>query len=594
MKLGGYRFLTLFILILLTAFPAAGQRLPKPKRRESSLLMIVVTRESEAPGNRGIRIVVEGEQRQVDRIGSKEWDLLVLRLKPGEYTVHPAGDISENHVILPADTVLLAPFKLRIATEVVAEPNNEEDRQRAGRFLASYTKFPEWVVKDLKGFGLVRPALISAEILYPFSITSEPQGAQVYIDGLLMGQTPLSLKLPPGKKQLQFRLSGREDVIRYFNPDESDSIRESLPLKAADIREEKGTFTVASSPFLSIGETDTQLSSLFSESIMLVLEKDSRLSVGAVEVPWEKKGAVSLPDFSILESEGTDLVASGLFLRDDNKLTIQANLYDVRNETIKAGVRWSGLVGLDIFDAVDEISAAFEGEVDRVLPEAGKTLITRQETIYSGTSDDERLLARKMVTQSRRSWQHLLTINLSGDSVNREFTLDNGVSTGTLGYKEANTPFVAGLEWDWLGWTDYLGTMAGFKIINGKKNSEPATNERFTDYSLYGAVRLNMRDYRSDLYLGLGGGITFVPRESYTISIPVAITDDIGPFLNLSARMDLGFRGYLNHRAESRPVFWTLNMYTSLYEYMFDLTGDGNNGKIPVHFGLSIGMGLGL
>ncbi len=572
--------------------------------------MIVVARDSEVPGNRGVRIVVEGEQRNVKRIGGEDWDLLIFRVRPGDYTVHPVGNTdfnytgTDNLLQVPPDTVLLAPFKLRITVDdsaggsgipkILLEPNNEEDRQRSGRFLASYVRFPDWAVKDLKGFGLIRPALISAETLYKFSITSEPTGAEAYVDGLLMGQTPLDIRLTPGKKQIQFKMPGREDVIRYINPGESDFVKGKLPLMAEGADGDDNTFTLVVSPFFSMREIDPQLSSLFSESIMFVLEEDNRLSVGSKEIPWINRGALMLPDFSVLEAAGTDLVASGLFLRDENRLTIQANLYDVRNETIKAGVRWSGSVGLDIFDAVDEISASFENEVDRVLPEAGKTLITRQETIYAGSSDDERLLARRRVIQARQSWRHLLSIDIGIPVIDEEITLDNGSDSSTFSGRFGGSSFTAGMEWEWLGNGDYLGTMAGFRIINAVKYSEQETKDRFTDYMLYGAARLNLRASRSDLYFGLGGGLAFSPKESYTVSTPSVITDDIGPFLNLSARMDLGFRGYINQRAAARPVFWSLKMYLSLYEYRFDLAGDGNEGRVPVNFGICIGMGMGL
>ncbi|RKX94786.1 MAG: hypothetical protein DRZ90_11345, partial [Spirochaetes bacterium] len=333
----GRSFFVASALILMTTFQVAGNPLPKPKNRESSLLMIVVVRDSEVPGNRGVRIVIEGEQRYLKRIGGEDWDLLTLRIQPGEYTVHPVDNSafklsgSENLLQVPPDTVLLAPFKLRITVDdsaggsgtqkLILEPNNEEDRQRAGRVLASYVRFPDWAVKDLKGFGLIRPALISVETLYDFNILSEPTGAEAYIDGLLMGQTPLNISLTPGKKQLQFKMSGREDVIRYINPGESDFITGELPLLVEGADEDKNAFTLVVSPFLSMRGADPQLSSLFSESIMFVLEEDKRLSVGPADIPWINRGALMLPDFSILEDDGTDLVASGLFLRDENGLT---------------------------------------------------------------------------------------------------------------------------------------------------------------------------------------------------------------------------------------------------------------------------------
>jgi len=53
---------------------------------------------------------------------------------------------------------------------------------------------------------------------------------------------------------------------------------------------------------------------------------------------------------------------------------------------IKAGITWTGPIGLNIFDAVDEIFLAFLEGVDKVLPKAGKVLIKRNSTVYSGLS----------------------------------------------------------------------------------------------------------------------------------------------------------------------------------------------------------------
>jgi hypothetical protein len=567
--------------------------------------MIVVVRDESISTNKGVRIQVDGPTPSKHYIGMSEWDVIIARCKPGSYSVHPLGganlDSSEivSELILPEETVRLAPFRLRVTMNddggirIVSEMNDEEDRQRAGRVLASFVTFPNWASSQLEGFGGIRPALNSSELLYKVVIGSQPENAEIYMDGLLIGRSPLAVYLSPGKKQLQFRLSGRDDVIRYIEPESDEILEVELPSAREDSRDAGNVFILKTAPFYSMGNPDPQLSTLFSESIMFVLEDDLRLEVSTSDIPWVSRGAVMLPDFSNHEASGIDLVASGIFLRDGKELTIQANLYDVRNETIKAGIRWSGPVGLDLFEAVDEISEAFVTEVDKVLPEAGKTLITRQETVYTGTGTDEMLLSRKKVVQARRSWNHLLSLSIGTLGLDEGLVLDDGISTAELYSRFYNPPLILGIEWDWLS-AEYLGVMAGFAVITGVKDPLYHPNERTTDYSLYGAARLNLGGYRSDLFYGLGIGMTYSPSGTYTADYPVQTTDEIGPFLNLALRMDLGLRQFVHKRAEARPVFWNLKIHMSLYEYRFDLTGGGNQGRVPMNFGISIGTGVGL
>ena len=567
--------------------------------------MIVVVRDEQSAISRGVRVLLDGITTSKHRIGEDEWDVIMVRCAPGLYSIHPLGKTAidtveiDTEVILPVNTVRLAPYRLRISTDdegesyIISEMNDEEDRQRSGQILASFIRFPGWASKDLEGFGSIRPALFTSELFHEVMIDSYPSDAETYIDGLLMGRTPLVLNLSPGKKQVQFHLDGREDVSRYFDPQLDEILKIEIPLLETEFEETGNAYTLTASPFYSMGNPDSQLSRLFSESIMFVLEEDPGLVVSGSEIPWVKRSAIMLPDFSLPEASGTDLVASGLFLRDGNELTIQANLYDVRNETIKAGVRWSGPVGLDLFGAVDEISEAFVAEVDRVLPEAGKTLITRQETVFTGTTEDENLLARKKVIQARRTWNHLLSLSIGIAGMDESLILDDGVSTAELYSRFHDSPLVAGIEWDWIS-GDYFGTMAGFAVLTGPKDPDFHPDERTTDYSLYGAARLNLGGYRSDLFYGLGLGATFSPRGTYTAVFPALTTDEVGPFFNLALRMDLGMRRFIHHRAEGRPVFWNLKIYLSLYEYRFDLAGDGNQGRLPMNFGISIGTGIGL
>ena len=68
------------------------------------------------------------------------------------------------------------------------------------------------------------------------SITSQPAGATVIIDGMDRGTTPITLfDLAPGRHHLKYRLAGYVEHDRFFRTDEGPFIEKSEVLS-----EEKG------------------------------------------------------------------------------------------------------------------------------------------------------------------------------------------------------------------------------------------------------------------------------------------------------------------------------------------------------------------
>ncbi|GAB1405940.1 hypothetical protein MASR1M74_31220 [Lentimicrobium sp.] len=52
----------------------------------------------------------------------------------------------------------------------------------------------------------------------PLAVSSEPQGAEVYVNGFKMGTTPVELSLKPDKSYtIEFRKEGYESVTRVVN-----------------------------------------------------------------------------------------------------------------------------------------------------------------------------------------------------------------------------------------------------------------------------------------------------------------------------------------------------------------------------------------
>lgn len=76
------------------------------------------------------------------------------------------------------------------------------------------------------------------------SITSQPSGATVIIDGMDRGTTPITLfDLAPGRHHIKYRLAGYVEHDRYFRTEEGPFIE-----KSAVLSEEKGLLLLQSEP----------------------------------------------------------------------------------------------------------------------------------------------------------------------------------------------------------------------------------------------------------------------------------------------------------------------------------------------------------
>lgn len=61
-------------------------------------------------------------------------------------------------------------------------------------------------------------AVILAPRTHPLSVSSEPHGADVYVNGFKMGSTPIELNLTADKSYtIEFRKEGYESVTRIVN-----------------------------------------------------------------------------------------------------------------------------------------------------------------------------------------------------------------------------------------------------------------------------------------------------------------------------------------------------------------------------------------
>ncbi|MGC8904047.1 PEGA domain-containing protein [Thermus sp.] len=77
------------------------------------------------------------------------------------------------------------------------------------------------------------------------SVDSNPQGAEVYLDGRLQGRTPLSLSVNPGRHEVELRLSGYQPYRVTVNPKPGEQVRISAQLSPEP---RQGSLSVDSTP----------------------------------------------------------------------------------------------------------------------------------------------------------------------------------------------------------------------------------------------------------------------------------------------------------------------------------------------------------
>lgn len=595
------RFLAVCLTGLIIITSTQAESVPKSSRDNGeSLLGIVVERvtpDGETPEKGRNLVFLNGPDELRLSIGKSEREILWFVVDPASYTLE-ADEMLEvsggipNSVTVPSSSIVLAPFRLSAGPGGIRNLQIDESlRQWAGRELALQINYPEWSGRDLIGFGTLRPSLDPETLRFQVEINSEQDDSEVYIDDVLMGQTPLQFEMTGGKYRILVRSSGFEDAIYYVRLEGDAQIDAALlPLIESEDIPVQDLYATLVGPFIPLGEPDEQLSRLFADTLLLTLEDDERLRVLPSAIPWVKRDSLLQPDFLKLEETGTDLVVSGFFGEKDGSLAIQANLYDVQAETVRAAVTWYGAAGLDIFDAMDQIAAEFADEVDRVLPAAGRILITRKETVFSAVGKEENLLSRKKIIRKR--WEdspNVLTIEGGFGGNMTRFDLNDSGNTNTIGQFEG-PGLSATLSWDRdLGPNFAMG--AGTMMTFGTYRTNEMTDENASTWSLsvFTGPRLIFRSLKADITLGMDLSISYFPRVTYYWDV---YTADVGSLLTLELPIKVGFRFYFNKRIDRMPLFMTGSLGVAPLGYRFDLGDTGQEGMTDP--GLIIRLGLGI
>ncbi|HUV06221.1 MAG TPA: PEGA domain-containing protein, partial [Spirochaetia bacterium] len=427
------------ILLLLCFFLVGCSSLPPPDKQNTSLFIVI----SENPAyNQGTStkwkevISLEGPTSFNIEVRPFAWKLNFYKLKPGNYRISKRyiqfddGSIKQQVTretlvfdVMPK-TIHLSPVKIRMfeaRAQAVVETVTPDDQRRAVKEVSDYLNFGEWIGSDIRGFGPYRPRFSLEQNTYTYTISTNPEMANVVIDRVDWGTAPVAAELIPGKHLVLVQKEGYADTRTFIDVESDGEITLNLtPLTATEEKKEEKEKTPMDSehvnlllvPLQNMGSPESErLAPIFPDIIRTGLSQDKRLTV--FDYPEENlSGELTfVPDFSYAEKNGIDLLISGQFLARDEELLVNAALYDVRSEMVKTSLNYTGRVGLSMFNAIDAMTEEFTRNVAKVLPEAGKDVFEETDEIKSQVVAYDKKRTEKDVIKKRLERIFSLSLN---------------------------------------------------------------------------------------------------------------------------------------------------------------------------------------
>ena len=376
------------VAVATVAALASCAGLPRPRAQTDSLLVVVVERDHDVPRTGADRtdelVLSDGIDEVTIRIGRTD-AISAAMVGPGRYTVvrHAATD-----VVVPASTVVLAPF----VPGTGMRPLHPDDRRAAADALRSDARFTAWAGRHAEGFAPFSPFEEFLTDRFAVTVTTDPSGAMVTINGEYWGDTPVEVYLPAGKHYVEHRLDGYETVHSYLLVDGPGSSDTTLARRDRDATDPAGATRVVVGRFRNLGAAaDDYLAELFTDAIVVALTDEGLDPIRSDE-----------PDAALATAEriGAQLVVTGSVLEDRGRLVTHAVLSDVRTELVKAALLLERAGGFAVFDSIDEVANDFASSVTRVLPDVGRTVIEERPVTAESIAYSERL-TEQVVIQRR-------------------------------------------------------------------------------------------------------------------------------------------------------------------------------------------------
>ncbi len=209
-------------LVTLTTIPEAGAQI----RLDGEPFGVTPLRDAEIrPGSHRLEFVAErflAEVREIDVAGGGERQSLDVALTPNWAAISLSSQPAGAEVLVDGTVMGVTPAKL----ELTAGQHDVEIR------LRGYNAWREQISVVADRSEVLLPVRLS-QADGRVELVSDPEGAAVSVDGEFRGQTPLTLRLDPGREHsINLTKPGYEPVTRTLNVEADSGRRLTLPLVA--------------------------------------------------------------------------------------------------------------------------------------------------------------------------------------------------------------------------------------------------------------------------------------------------------------------------------------------------------------------------
>lgn len=622
----------LFVVFVtaLTVFLSSCAGLPAPHPQEPSLL-VFLSEPGSGPATelRLMRRAPNGQALLHDtiRISPTERRVRYLRVPAGEYTLRSSTATGTNATgstgegtdqraaqqhsfVIPRDNITLFPYVL--SASPTPRRLTDADQLRAATDLSDFVRFHRWAGGSFFGFGRYTALLGRETDRFRLAVSTTPSGADLAVDAEPVGRTPITIQLPAGRYALDLSQEGYE-TTRIITELISDSaltveLDESTDSAAPELTE----YGLLLQRFATLEPDEDDLFSIpFGNSLQTILAQDERIRVLAdghepARAPDEERLVLFQPDYSYAERIGAELILAGFYTTRGEELFVTAGLYDVRTRGIKTSTLLTGRAGLEMFNTVDEMTAALSRSVDRVLPARGLDTAGSAELLSEELSGRERRSVERDVVLRRHARPHAVAATVgfgNAPSITRE----------TVGDREDvrrrdGPTFLTGVHYTYQLLRN-LGVLAtfvpDFTTARDRGDDREPSQDAALDLPfsiapefLYGSPALDiyMRpglEYRYAVPTNIRGAVILNEGQPDESVETVEIT--AGPYSYLSGFLDTGVRLYTHQRFSGPNTYlhFGLKLYWISYElgtaFPNDLTASSDYALLYAGYGVRLG-----
>ncbi len=343
---------TFFRSIIAFLILSSCTSIPLPRGQEDSLVLFYLAFEP---------LVISGAALAEPLRVEPDADTLAWAALPaGTYTVQWTAQPGA-----PAAVLQVAPKVVKLTPPPGVE-HTESDRQRALELFMLYLNFPEWVSRDLVGFGEQTLPPVVTRNTGELIVETDPPGASVYLDEANYGAAPFNGVFKRGKYTVRLNLPGYVEVQEEIDLGQKlELVRSLAPTPPPAPKEYK---------MLIVPFSEEGVMGLYSRAISDTLAFNFR--EGSIYRPIVEKSVLTVEaSFVLAKSQGADLLVEGTYTQDSSGLVVRAVVWDVKEHRIRYMELFPVPGGVSVFEALDESSIRFAENAQRNFPKPGEAVI---------------------------------------------------------------------------------------------------------------------------------------------------------------------------------------------------------------------------